>query len=137
MYFEVDNVNLLKDRNGVQVPSSITNFKEHKQRMVETISSNVPAQQMDLGKNVPFATIQELGARSDVRMQQISNKLEDFLIRVNNLKIELFGQFYTEDRYYRVRGENGEVNKGKIKAEDLTKEWTRDTQIEEQFDEVS
>ena len=69
--------------------------------------------------------------------QQISNKLEDFLIRVNNLKIELFGQFYTEDRYYRVRGENGEVNKGKIKAEDLTKEWTRDTQIEEQFDEVS
>ena len=135
--FEVDNIGLIKDRNGVQVPSSITRFKEDHQRMVETISANVPAQQMDLGKNVPFATIQELGARSDVRMQQISNKLEDFLIRVNNLKIELFGQFYTEDRYYRVRGENGEVNKGKIKAEDLTQEWTRDTQIEEQIDPVT
>jgi hypothetical protein len=42
---EVDNLQMIKEREGVQIPSTISNFKEHKQRMIETISQITPIQQ--------------------------------------------------------------------------------------------
>lgn len=54
-WFEVENVNLIKDREGVRVPASVTNYKEHKQRMIETVSNNTPIQQgVSPGSNVPY-----------------------------------------------------------------------------------
>lgn len=138
MWFEVDNVNLLKDRDGVKVPASITNYKEHKQRMVETVSSNTPIMQgMSPSANMPYASVKELGARSDVRMLQISNKLEDFLKKVNLLRIELFGQFYTEERYYRIKGKNGQTEFGSMKSDDIKQSWIRDTVIQEELDPIT
>jgi hypothetical protein len=40
MWFNVQDINSIKERTGVKVPPSITNYKEHKQRMVETVSVN-------------------------------------------------------------------------------------------------
>lgn len=82
--------------------------------------------------NTSVATIQELGARSDVRMKQINNKLKDFLKKVNQLRIELFAQFYTEERYYRITGSGGEPIEGTIQQKDIQKEWVRDQRIEMQ-----
>lgn len=42
MWFAVNNILGMKEREGVRVPASITNYKEHKQRMVETISQVTP-----------------------------------------------------------------------------------------------
>lgn len=138
MWFEVDNINLLKDRDGAKVPASITNYKEHKQRMVETVSSNTPIQQgLSPSANMPYSSIKELGSRSDVRMLQISNKLEDFLKKINLLRIELFGQFYTEDRYYRIKGKNGQTEFGSLKADDLKQQWTREMTLVEEVDPLT
>jgi hypothetical protein len=124
---EVTNLSGIQERSGVQVPQSIVNYKEHKQRMIETISSNTPIQQgMSPGSSVPFATIQELGARSDVRMRAISNKLEDFLVSVNRQRLELFAQFYTEERYYRIKGSDGKTKEGSLKSDDMKKQWVRE-----------
>lgn len=138
MLFPVDNINMIKERTGVKVPGNVTNYKEHKQRMIETISSNTPINQGQMPtSNTPGIVIQELGARSDVRMKQISNKLEDFIVNINNLRIELFGQFYTEERYYRIRGSNGKMEQGTIKADDIKREWSRDIEIEQTEDGIA
>ena len=44
-WLEVDNVNMIRDREGVRVPGNLIGYKEHKQRMIETISQVTPIQQ--------------------------------------------------------------------------------------------
>jgi len=127
MLFELDNINLIKDRNGVSVPASITNYKEHKQRMVETIGSNTPIQQgLSPGSNVAMGTIQELGARSDVRTKKITKKLERLYERVCKKRIALMAQFYTEDRYYRIKGSDGKYISGTINRNEMMLQWIRE-----------
>lgn len=136
-WLEVDNINLIKPRDGVRVPASITNFKEHKQKMVETISGNTDIQQgINPSASTPFASIEALGARSDVRVGTISEKLEDFLIRVEQLKQSRFAQFYTEERYYRITGKDNVVSEGTFKNTDMMREWVRDTQEVPVLDEA-
>jgi hypothetical protein len=38
MWFEVNDINGIKEREGVQVPSNIPQYKEHKQRMIDVVS---------------------------------------------------------------------------------------------------
>jgi hypothetical protein len=55
-WFEVDVVSGMKERTGVKVPASITNYKEHKQRMIETLSQITPIQQgMSPSSNMPYS----------------------------------------------------------------------------------
>lgn len=133
MHFEVDRLEGMKDREGVQVPASITNFKEHKQRMIETVSQITPTMQgQSPGSGTPFATVEALGARSDVRLKQSAIKLESFIEEINELRLNLFAQFYTEDRYYRVKDSNGEVKDGMFNREKMMAEWVREERIDEQ-----
>lgn len=132
MWFEVDQLPMIKDRTGAKVPASITNYKEHKQKMVETVSSNTPIQQgLQPSSNIPFASIKELGSRSDVVMKRVSEKLEDFLKRIVKMEIDIISQFYTEERYYRVRGGDNKVNEGTIQNTEIQQKWTRETVTEE------
>lgn len=127
-WLEVNNINDIHDREGVKVPASIPNYKEHKQRIIETVSAVTPIQQgMSPGANVPYATIQELGARTDTRTKAKVEVLEDFLIELNKLRINRFKQFYTEDRYYRLKMPSGKVTQGTFNANQMMQEWPRET----------
>jgi hypothetical protein len=104
LFAEVDNPNGLKQREGAQVPNNIQEYKEHKQRMVETISKNTPIRQgMSPGSNMPFAAIAELGARTDTATKGIVETLEDFLKDIGQLVVNRIKENYTEERTYKVR----------------------------------
>ena len=94
MLFPVKNVNLIKDRTGVKVPTSIVNYKEHSQRMIENSTGNTPVMQgLSQGANMPYSSIRELGMRSDSRTQGIGNIIQDFLIDETMLIISRIEQF--------------------------------------------
>ena len=125
---EVTNINQMRDREGVKVPASVVAYKEHKQRMVETISQNTPIQQgMAPRSGMPYKAIAELGARMDIRTKLKVSVLEDFLIELNQLRINRFVQFYTEDRYYRLKGADNKVIEGQFNARELKRSWKRQT----------
>jgi hypothetical protein len=124
---EVENPNGLSDREGAKVPQSVPQYKEHKQRMVETITQNTAIQQGMSPGNLPYRAIAELGARTDVRTAAKIKKLENFLKEVNRLRINRFRQFYTEDRYFRIRSDDGGILEGKLNAQELMiGSWERD-----------
>lgn len=138
MMFEVDNLQGLQPRTGAKVPPVIAQYKEHKQRMIETVSQITPTMQgMAPGANTPFRAIQELGSRADIRVKQAAEKLEDFLIRIKKLQISRMAQFYTEDRYYRVRGSDNKMKEGTINSNELYQEWTREYETQETIDPMS
>jgi hypothetical protein len=127
MYFEVDNVNLIKDRTGVNVPASVTGYKEHKQRVIETVSQvTATFQGRAEYANMPYKAIAELGARTDTRTKKTVEKLEDLLVRVNKQRVALFAQYYTEDRYYRIKGTDGKMKEGTLRADDMYMQWDRE-----------
>jgi hypothetical protein len=127
VWLEVTNTNQLRDREPVQVPASIREYKDHKQRMIETVSNVTPIQQgMSPSANMPYAAIKELGSRTDVRLKAAVEILEDYLIEMNKLRINRFAQFYTEERYYRIKNEKGETVEGTIKRQDMMRDWTRE-----------
>jgi hypothetical protein len=127
MWLKVNNVHEMKEREGVKTPTSLTNYKEHKQRMVETVAANTPIQQgLSPGANVPYSTVAELGARTDIRTKQKIEVLEDFLTELNKLRINRFKQFYTEDRYYRLKGKFGKKIEGAFNAGEMYRTWERE-----------
>jgi len=126
-WLEVDNIHGLKEREGVETPESLIIYKNKKQEIIETVSSNTPIQQgLSPGANVPYSTIQELGARTDVRTKAKVEILEDFLIDINKLRINRFAQFYTEDRYYRLKGQDGNAISGTFSNSEMFKPWDRE-----------
>lgn len=132
MLIEVNDLNGIKDREGVKVPASIVDYKEHKQRMVETISQNTPIQQgISPGANTPFRAIVELGARTDIRTKAKVETLEDFLTELNQLRISRFTQFYTEDRYYRIKGSDGKTEDGTFNRNEMMRSWDRESNTDE------
>jgi hypothetical protein len=127
MWFEVTDVNQIRDRTGPKVPAVISQYKEQKQRMIETISQNTPIQQgISPGSNVPYSTIAELGARSDTRTKGKIEVLEDFLVELNKLRLSRFAQFYNDQRFYRVKGADGEVQAGTFSNQDIRRQWQRE-----------
>jgi hypothetical protein len=134
MWQEVDNIHGLKEREGVKVPPSVQVYKEQKQRMVETISQNTPIQQgMAPGANMPYKAIAELGARTDIKTKAKVEILEDFWTEMNKLRINRFVQFYTEDRYYRIRGKNNKMEQGTINRNEILQTWEREPGKVESF----
>lgn len=123
---EVNNLNKIRAREGVKTPTALVAYKEQKQRMVETISQNTPIQQgMAPSANIPYRAIAELGARTDIRTKYKVKVLEDFLIELNQLRINRFVQFYTEDRYYRLKGQDGKTIQGKFNRKEVVRAWNR------------
>lgn len=105
-WLEVNDIHGLKHKQAVQVPPSITNYKEGKKNIIDTISQNTAIQQgISPGANVPYSTIAELGARADIRTKGKVEVLEDFLEEFFQLIINRIAQFYTEDRTYRILGD--------------------------------
>lgn len=104
-WHEVSDKNGIQEKRAVQVPANISNYKEYKRNMIDATSQNTDIQKgISPGANVPFATIQALGARGDIRTKAKVEVLEDFLIEFFQLIINRIGQFYTQDRVYRILG---------------------------------
>ncbi|MFA5882210.1 MAG: hypothetical protein WC834_08435, partial [Eubacteriales bacterium] len=131
-WLEVANIHGLAERDGVKTPQALITYKEHKQRMVETVSQNTPIQQgLSPGTHVPYSTVAELGARTDIRTKLKVKTLVDFLTELNRMRINRFVQFYTEDRYFRIKGEDGKTIQGKFNAKEAYRMWNRDVMDEE------
>lgn len=122
---EVDDPNGIIPRTPTVVPANITNYKNAKQSHISDISVS----QIQMGKQpvsgMAYRTIQELGNRADAKTQSVGDILEDGLIEMNKLRIALMAQFYTEDRYYRVKGKDGNVSEGSINNKELYLSWDR------------
>lgn len=105
-WHEVNDKNAIMEKRAVQVPSSIMAYKEYKRNMIDVTSQNTDIQKgISPGANVPFATIQALGARGDIRTKAKVEILEDFLKELFQLIINRIPQFYTLDRTYRILGD--------------------------------
>jgi len=103
---EVDDINGIREKKAVQVPASITQYKDGKKNTIDLITGNTAiVQGLSIGANVPFKTIQELGARADSNTRRKAKILEGFMIEFVQLIINRIAQFYTEDRKYRLLGD--------------------------------
>jgi len=61
-------------------------------------------------------------------MRSAAEKLKYLLKKVNMLRIDLFDQFYTEERYYRIKGPDGDtVEDGTFSNAGMYDVWRRDT----------
>ena len=134
MYFEVNSLNQIKQREGARVPSNISTYKEHKQRMVETITQNTPIQQgIAQGANMPYKAIAELGARSDGRTKGKAEVIEDFLKELDKLIISRVAQNYTEEREFKAKAKDGKTSTGTFSNKEITKQWEREPNRWEQY----
>jgi len=105
-WIEVNNINGIKQKQAVQVPANITNYKDGKKDIIDTISGNTAILQgISPGANVPYSTIAELGARADSRTKHKAKVLERFMIEFTQLVINRILQNYTNDRKYRILGD--------------------------------
>ena len=103
---EVTSIHEIKQMEPVQVPANITNYKNSKKDMIDTISGNTAILQgISVGANVPHATIKELGARADARTRRKAKVIERFMIEFTQLIINRIIQNYTNDRKYRILGD--------------------------------
>jgi hypothetical protein len=123
---EVNDINGIRERTGPKIPASIANYKEQKQRMVETISQNTPIQQgTKPGGVTAFSAIKELGDRADTRTRGKIEILEDFLIEFKQLELSRIAQFWTEERQWRITGSEGKSQSGTFSNKEMIRTWPR------------
>jgi hypothetical protein len=138
MWFEVNDINGIKEREGVQVPSNIPQYKEHKQRMVETVSVNPSVAQAQMpSANAPFKALNLLNNKVDVKTNSAALKLKDLLVQINKLRIDLFAQFYTEERYYRYTDSQHNMHEGTFRNDEMFDVWSREVVQEEVMDPMT
>lgn len=124
---EVMDIGGIKERIGPKIPASITNYKDHKQRMIETISQNTPIMQgQSPGGVKAWGAIRDLGERADTRNRGKVEILEDFLVDFGQLIISRIAQFYTEERQWRITGSDGASQSGTFSNSEMKKTWERE-----------
>jgi hypothetical protein len=106
-WFEVNDFHGIKERQPVQVPAYISNYKTDKKDVIDIITGNTAILQgISVGANVPYKTIAELGKRADARTRHKAKVLESFMIEFVQLIVNRIVQFYTTERKYRILGDN-------------------------------
>lgn len=135
---EFNDINGIRERTGPKIPASIANYKEQKQRMVETISQNTPIHQgTKPGGVTAFSAIKELGDRADTRTRGKTEILEDFSVEFHQLILSRVAQFYTEERQWRITGSEGQSESGTFSNAEMIKKWPRnEAEVDEQGNEI-
>jgi hypothetical protein len=111
-WIEVNDINGIQQKTPAQIPAYITNYKDGKKTVMDTVTGNTAILQgQSVGANVPYSTIAELGARADARMKHKAKIFERFMKEFVQLIINRVVQFYTVDRKYRILGEEKQVTK--------------------------
>ena len=104
-WHEVMSKDGMKSKEGTQTPQSLVLFKDFLKQNIDTVTQNTAIQQgVSPGANVPFASIKELGTRADVRNKGKMNIIERLMKQYMPLIISRIGQFYDDEREYRIRG---------------------------------
>jgi hypothetical protein len=102
---EVNSKDKMKERTGVIVPQGIIEAMNILKTVIDTVSQNTAIQQgISPGANVPYASIEALGNKSDVRNKGKTEILQGFMTEYVRLIISRLAQFYTDEREYRIRG---------------------------------
>jgi hypothetical protein len=89
---------------------------------------------MSPSASMPFKAIAALGERTDIKTKSAAHKLRDLIIEVNKLRIDLFAQYYTEDRYYRYVDSQNNINEGTFRNDEIFDVWSREMQQKEMID---
>jgi hypothetical protein len=106
-WHEVQDINGIHEKKAVQVPPNTVTYKNGKKDVIDLITGNTAiVQGLSIGANVPYKTVAELGARADANTRRKAKILEGFMIEFVQLIINRIAQFYTEDRKYRILGDN-------------------------------
>lgn len=123
---EVNDIQGIREQSITQIPPVFMQYSQSQEFFMEK-SSSVTAIQKGIspGANVPLGTVQELGNRTDLKTKSISRILEEFLKERDILRIKLMSQFYTEDRYYRLKGDGNKIKTGKLNRKDMMFTWDR------------
>lgn len=96
----------IQQKEGSHTPQSLIQLKEFFKTNIDTISQNTAIMQGESpGANVPFASVQSLGSRADVRNKGKMETMKRFFKQILKLMISRILQFYTEDRKYRIRND--------------------------------
>jgi hypothetical protein len=105
VWIEVNDWHGIKEKQAVQVPANITNYKNSKKDVIDTVSRNTAILQgVAPGANTPLGVVRELGARADAGTYYKAQVLERFMVPFVELVVNRIIQFYTEDRKYRILG---------------------------------
>jgi hypothetical protein len=105
-WIEVNDPHQIIERKAVQIPANMVRYKESKKEVMDIITGNTNIMQgMSPGANVPYASIAELGARADSRMRGKAKVYKRLMKEMVQLIINRMVQFYTNDRKYRIIGE--------------------------------
>jgi hypothetical protein len=112
---EVNDISGIKERQGIQVPPIIPQFKSEKKNIIDTVSQNTAILQgIAPGSRTPYSVVRELGARADQRNKEKINILSEFFKEMCQLIVNRVAEFYTEARLIRLVGDNEEANNKKI-----------------------
>ena len=129
-WHEVNAPDLMKPKENISASQNLIELKAFLKESVDNITQNNDIQKgISPGANVPYASVKELGDRGDTRNNGKMNILERFMLQFFRLMISRIGQFYTDEREYRIRGDKSQAIQNKIyealkeivKIEDKTK----------------
>jgi len=124
---EVNDITGIRDRTGASVPNSVIEYKDSKESAIGNIGGYIGVQRGEVKSGTPFASVQALGMRADVRTDGISSKAEVFMKQLTHLIVNRCMQFYDDDRKFRVKDKEGiyyeTFNKG-----EFMQEWERETE---------
>lgn len=123
---DVNDPNQIKSEPGQNIPSFIPNHLEVKKRDAESVSGIHDVTQGKAPSGVTAASaILALQESANQRVRLLGRTLEAGLKEIGELIIELVREFYQEERYIRILGDNYKTSFISFKSEELqtTKEY--------------
>lgn len=127
MWHEVNSIKGIKEMTTLQIPQIVEEYKRGKIDTINTVSGYTPVLQGLTKSGTPYASIQELGQRADIRTFGIAEKLELFQRDLVQLVVNRAAQFYTEPRKHRIEGKEGKVQYQEFSNKDILASWDRET----------
>jgi len=128
MWFAVRNIGGIKREYASNIPSTLQNEMSRLQKVMETIVGRFDVSQGKTpGSVTAFRAIAELSARAQVRLRLAEQAITAAYEEAGQFTNRLIGQFYTEERRYRIRGEKDEIYYKTYSQENMLKYYHFDT----------
>jgi len=138
MWFGVKDITGVKREYAQNVPSSLQNEVTRLQKVMEALIGRFDVTQ---GKNpsgvTAFRAIAELSARAQVRLRLAEQAITSAYEEAGQFTNRLIGQFYTEQRRYRIRGENDDISYNSFNMADMLKVYDHATGVTVPYNQVN
>ena len=127
MWFKVQDASKIKREYAKSVPASLQNEMQRLQSAMETIIGRFDISQgRTPGDVTAYKAIAELSARAQVRLRIKEMAITSSYEEGGTYTNRLIEQYYTENRKYRILGEEG-YQYGEYRQEDMLKVWDTGT----------